>query len=95
MEELGRSETGSRSALPIWIDFMEEAVATRPGGEFAVPDGVSFAATAPYAAGRKTRRSTYVAPPPPPPVTLPADGAPPVLGALAPAVGAPPGPLVE
>lgn len=40
---LGRSETGGRVALPIWVDFMGEALATRPSREFALPEGVVLA----------------------------------------------------
>ena len=44
---LGGRETGARAALPIWIDFMQDALAGRPSREFAVPAGVQFAATDP------------------------------------------------
>jgi penicillin-binding protein 1A len=44
---LGRTETGSRAALPIWMDFMKSALASRPSREFAVPPGVQFAAADP------------------------------------------------
>jgi penicillin-binding protein 1A len=37
-ETLGKGETGARAALPIWIDFMEKAMATRPYQVFAVPE---------------------------------------------------------
>ena len=40
---LGRGETGGRAALPIWIDFMREALAERPRRDFPVPEGVVFA----------------------------------------------------
>ncbi|MCP5066344.1 MAG: PBP1A family penicillin-binding protein, partial [bacterium] len=40
---LGRGETGSRAALPIWIEFMRAALANRPIRDFAVPDGIVFA----------------------------------------------------
>lgn len=39
-KSLGRIETGSRAALPIWIDFMRDALADRPDGEFIVPAGI-------------------------------------------------------
>jgi penicillin-binding protein 1A len=38
---LGRGETGARAALPIWIDFMQQALADRPHQEFQLPNGVT------------------------------------------------------
>ncbi len=40
---LGRGETGSRAALPIWMNYMQEALRQSPTREFAVPDGIVFA----------------------------------------------------
>jgi len=40
---LGRGETGGRAALPIWIDYMGEALRDRPARDFEVPDGIVFA----------------------------------------------------
>jgi penicillin-binding protein 1A len=40
---LGRGETGGRAALPIWLDFMGEALAERPARDFDAPPGVVFA----------------------------------------------------
>lgn len=40
---MGRGETGSSAALPIWIDFMSTALADLPNSSFAVPSGVVFA----------------------------------------------------
>jgi len=37
---LGDKETGARAALPIWINFMEQALADRPYHGFALPNGV-------------------------------------------------------
>jgi penicillin-binding protein 1A len=37
---LGKGETGGRAALPIWIDFMREALRERPARDFPVPDGI-------------------------------------------------------
>ena len=36
--------TGAESALPIWSEFMKEAIDLRPelGGEFAIPQGIEF-----------------------------------------------------
>jgi len=39
---LGESETGARSALPIWIAFMKEALKQLPVEPFEIPDGVTF-----------------------------------------------------
>jgi len=33
-ESLGEGETGSRAALPIWIDFMRSVIAAHPGEQF-------------------------------------------------------------
>jgi penicillin-binding protein 1A len=40
---MGRSETGSRAASPIWLDFMKQALDDVPVKDFPVPDGVVFA----------------------------------------------------
>lgn len=40
---LGGRETGGRAALPIWVDYMREALADRPEREFSMPEGVVFA----------------------------------------------------
>jgi penicillin-binding protein 1A len=37
---LGRDETGSRVAVPIWTAFMSEALAGTPPEDFPVPEGV-------------------------------------------------------
>jgi penicillin-binding protein 1A len=42
-ESLGWHETGSRAAIPIWLNFMTTAVAGRPAAVFPVPPGVVFA----------------------------------------------------
>jgi penicillin-binding protein 1A len=39
---LGRNETGSRAALPIWISFMERALRETPGESFKVPEGITL-----------------------------------------------------
>jgi penicillin-binding protein 1A len=39
---LGVGETGARSALPIWIAFMKEALKQLPVVLFEIPDGVTF-----------------------------------------------------
>jgi penicillin-binding protein 1A len=40
---LGKGETGGHAALPIWIDYMRDALADRPVRDFPVPTGVSYA----------------------------------------------------
>jgi len=39
---LGKSETGSRAASPIWLGFMKRVLADKPVRVFQVPDGVIF-----------------------------------------------------
>jgi membrane carboxypeptidase/penicillin-binding protein len=38
---LGKSESGSKAALPIWIDFMKEALKNQPVKDFKVPKGIT------------------------------------------------------
>lgn len=40
---LGKSETGSRAASPIWLDYMKGILANKPVKVFEVPKGVVFA----------------------------------------------------
>jgi penicillin-binding protein 1A len=37
---LGKNETGSRAALPIWISFMDQALKNAPSEPFRVPDKI-------------------------------------------------------
>ncbi len=39
---LGKNETGSRAASPIWLDYMKDALEGRPVRTFSVPEGVVF-----------------------------------------------------
>ncbi|OQW66936.1 MAG: hypothetical protein BVN29_04665 [Nitrospira sp. ST-bin5] len=39
---LGESETGARSALPIWIQFMREALLQLPVVPFEIPEGITY-----------------------------------------------------
>ena len=39
-KSLGKDETGSRVAVPIWTAFMKEALAGKPVEDFAIPEGV-------------------------------------------------------
>jgi penicillin-binding protein 1A len=40
---LGRNETGSKAAAPIWVSFMRKATKNIPITDFPIPDGVEFA----------------------------------------------------
>jgi penicillin-binding protein 1A len=40
---LGKGETGSRTASPIWLDYMQQVLEGKPVRTFTVPDGVVFA----------------------------------------------------
>ncbi|MBI1362780.1 MAG: PBP1A family penicillin-binding protein [Proteobacteria bacterium] len=42
-QPMGNSETGSRAALPIWVEFMQNALKNRPKADFTIPEGVTFA----------------------------------------------------
>ena len=46
-KQIGKGETGARAALPIWLDFMKEAVKNQPESDFEVPPGVVFASIHP------------------------------------------------
>ncbi len=46
-KSLGNKEAGSRAALPIWIDFMQEALTNYPGGSFIKPLSLKIVST-PY-----------------------------------------------
>jgi penicillin-binding protein 1A len=41
-DSLGRGETGGVAALPIWMDFWQSAMASRPVEEFPIPGNVVF-----------------------------------------------------
>ena len=40
---LGRFETGSRAASPIWLSFMQKALAGKAARNFPIPEGIVFA----------------------------------------------------
>ncbi|MBE9528035.1 MAG: PBP1A family penicillin-binding protein [Proteobacteria bacterium] len=42
-KELGKYETGSRAAIPIWLKYMQTATEGTPIKNFDVPDGIEFA----------------------------------------------------
>ncbi|MBF0421821.1 MAG: PBP1A family penicillin-binding protein [Magnetococcales bacterium] len=39
---LGNTETGAMAALPIWMDFMREALKEQPATDFTVPPGIQL-----------------------------------------------------
>ncbi len=39
---LGEKQSGGRVAAPIWLDFMQTALADKPVPDFPVPEGVVF-----------------------------------------------------
>lgn len=41
-KSLGRNQIGGRVALPIWIDFMKEALKDKSNEDFSVPSGIEF-----------------------------------------------------
>ena len=53
-KSLGAGETGARAALPIWMDFMNVAMAGKDSGELPAPTGASAKSVSP-----KSRRSRY------------------------------------
>ena len=40
---LGKGETGSRTASPIWLDYMQNTLKGKPARTFNVPEGIVFA----------------------------------------------------
>jgi penicillin-binding protein 1A len=40
---LGKFETGSRTASPIWVSYMQKALTGRPVKNFSIPEGIVFA----------------------------------------------------
>ncbi len=42
-QSLGKKETGSRAASPIWLDYMQQVLEGKPVRVFKVPDSVVFA----------------------------------------------------
>jgi len=61
---LGRRETGSRAASPIWLNFMKNITKNRPPEDFHVPPNIVFARIDPNTgllADESTQKSIYVA----------------------------------
>lgn len=66
-ESLGPHQEGSRTALPIWIDFWKEAMKERPREDFPVPGNIVFVPSGhgmeAYIAGTEPRGVAAAAPP--------------------------------
>ena len=61
-KEMGKGETGSRAASPIWLQFMSESLKTRPVTDFKVPEGIVFAkidAKTGLLAGRHSKNTVF------------------------------------
>jgi penicillin-binding protein 1A len=41
-QNMGKNETGSKAAGPIWTEFMKNALLTKPMSPFAIPEGITF-----------------------------------------------------
>ncbi|MEW5804013.1 MAG: PBP1A family penicillin-binding protein [bacterium] len=41
-KSIGERETGAKAACPIWVDFMDRALASMPINDFPVPGGITF-----------------------------------------------------
>lgn len=48
LRTLGETESGAHAALPIWIEFMREALKTMPVMPFEIPDGIQFVRVDPH-----------------------------------------------
>jgi penicillin-binding protein 1A len=62
--EMGKGETGSRAASPIWLNFMQEVLAGEPVKDFKVPKGVVFAkidGKTGHLAGRHSKKTVFQA----------------------------------
>ena len=60
---LGDKETGAKAAIPIWIDFMQDALKDQPATDFTAPPDVKMA----WAHGHKEAFRPGTEPKPPPP----------------------------
>jgi penicillin-binding protein 1A len=59
---MGKGETGSRAASPIWLGFMSQAMEGRPLLDFPVPEGIVFAkidATTGLLAGPDSEKTVF------------------------------------
>ncbi len=58
-KSIGSGETGARAALPIWLEFMKEAVKDLPVEDFDVPPGVSFVSIHPQTGKPTAPNASY------------------------------------
>lgn len=61
-KEMGKGETGSRAASPIWLGFMSETLKGKPVKDFKVPEGIVFAkidAKTGLLAGRHSKKTVF------------------------------------
>jgi penicillin-binding protein 1A len=59
---MGKGETGSRAASPIWLNFMSQVLEGRPLSDFPVPEGIVFAkidATTGLLAGPDSEKTVF------------------------------------
>ena len=57
---LGEHESGARAALPIFVDFMGEALKDAPATPFRIPPGTSLIRVNPFTGERATEDDTHV-----------------------------------
>ncbi|MBC8178473.1 MAG: PBP1A family penicillin-binding protein [Desulfobacteraceae bacterium] len=61
-KEMGKGETGSRAASPIWLGFMAETLKETPVKDFKVPEGIVFTkidAKTGLLAGRYSKKTVF------------------------------------
>lgn len=61
-KEMGKGETGSRAASPIWLGFMSETLKGKPVKDFKAPKGIVFAkidAQTGLLAGRYSKKTVF------------------------------------
>lgn len=57
---LGRLESGAHAALPIWTEFMEQALRNLPVMTFTIPEGIQFAQVDTTTGDLPTKSSRYI-----------------------------------
>ncbi len=57
---LGRLESGARAALPIWTEFMAQALRNSPVMTFAIPEGIQFAQVDTTTGNLPTKSSRHI-----------------------------------
>jgi penicillin-binding protein 1A len=56
---IGPGETGAKASLPIWLNFMKEAVKPYPDSDFPIPPGVIFASIDPTTGKLASANSSF------------------------------------